>query len=116
MFRALALGLLLAAPLRAAEEVVWQIGEPDGSYAEMAIARDYHAYEARFLGKPPVIEWMLLKAFGVNRGAFELYPATLSRNSIIWAVSSAVSGRSTYRKAIRSSKLGMDSIFGRNPG
>ena len=56
MFRALALGLLLAAPLRAAEEVVWQIGEPDGSYAEMAIARDYPAYEARFLAKPPVFE------------------------------------------------------------
>ena len=54
MCRVLALVLLLAAPATAAEEVVWQIGRPDGTYREFAIAANYEAYQGRFLNEPPV--------------------------------------------------------------
>ena len=40
----------------AAEAVVWQIGKPDRSYREFAIAGNYPAYAKRFLAKPVVFE------------------------------------------------------------
>jgi hypothetical protein len=48
--------VLLGVPALAAEQVVWQIGQPDRSYMEFAIAKDYPAYRERFLEKPPVFE------------------------------------------------------------
>jgi len=58
MLRALALAafLLAATTASAAEQTVWQIGKPDHSYAEFAIAGDYHAYEAKVGQKPVVFE------------------------------------------------------------
>ncbi len=48
--------LLLAAPALAAEQVVWQIGRPDHSYTEFAVAKNHEAYRDRFLRKPPVFQ------------------------------------------------------------
>jgi len=56
MDRIIALVLLLGTPAAAAEQVVWQIGQPDQSYMEFAIAKDHGAYRDRFLAKPPVFE------------------------------------------------------------
>jgi len=47
--------LLLGTPA-AAEQVVWQIGQPDQSYMEFAIAKDHAAYGGRFVQEPPVFE------------------------------------------------------------
>jgi len=48
---------LVIAPLAmAAEQTVWQIGTPDKSYAEFALARDYKSFPAKFGGKPLVFE------------------------------------------------------------
>ncbi len=40
----------------ATESVVWQIGQPDKTYAEFAIARNYPAFQGRFGGQPVVFE------------------------------------------------------------
>jgi len=40
----------------AGEQVVWQIGKPDKSYAEFAIAANYEGYAGRFDRKPLVFE------------------------------------------------------------
>jgi len=57
MTRSLALVLLLGAQAAwAAEGVVWQIGRPDRSYAEFAIAGDYPAYAKQFGARPVVFE------------------------------------------------------------
>ena len=53
---ALLLAVLSGATAPAAEQVLWQIGQPDQSYLEFAIAKDYPAYRERFLEKPPVFE------------------------------------------------------------
>jgi len=50
----LLLAMLLGANGPASEQVVWQIGRPDRSYMEFAIAKDHPAYAGRFLEKPPV--------------------------------------------------------------
>jgi hypothetical protein len=39
-----------------AEQVVWQIGRPDKSYAEFALARNYPAFQGRFGQQPLVFE------------------------------------------------------------
>ena len=57
MFRSTVVALLLSASLVCgAERTVWQIGKPDKSYMEFAIARDYAAYAGRFDLKPLVFE------------------------------------------------------------
>jgi alpha-mannosidase len=43
-------------PVFGAEHVVWQIGKPDKSYDDLAIARNYPAFQARFGQKPLVFE------------------------------------------------------------
>jgi hypothetical protein len=48
--------LFAQAPAVGAEHVVWQIGQPDESYMEFAIAKNYPAYAERFLKDPPVFE------------------------------------------------------------
>ncbi len=48
--------IVVGATAPAAERVVFQIGQPDQSYTEFAIAGDYPAYAGRFLEKPPVFE------------------------------------------------------------
>ncbi|MBM4030432.1 MAG: hypothetical protein FJ291_01445 [Planctomycetes bacterium] len=40
----------------AGEQAVWQIGKPDRSYAEFALARDYQSFPKRFGAKPLVFE------------------------------------------------------------
>ncbi len=44
----------LSAGLQAAEQVLWQIGQADGHYAEFAIAGNYPAYKKRFGDNAPV--------------------------------------------------------------
>jgi len=58
MLRTIALATILAAATTAsaAQQTVWQIGKPDKSYAEFAIAGDYKAYEPKFTQKPVVFE------------------------------------------------------------
>ncbi len=48
------LGMLV--PARGVQELVWQIGRPDGDYREFAIAGDYRAYAGRFGAGPVVFE------------------------------------------------------------
>jgi hypothetical protein len=48
------LPLLAASAALGAEQIVWQIGKPDRSYAEFAFAADYQAY-ARSWGARPVV-------------------------------------------------------------
>jgi len=52
----LAIPWLWAGLASGAERLVWQIGEPDGSYMELAIARNHPAYRSRFARKVPVFE------------------------------------------------------------
>jgi hypothetical protein len=52
----LALVLAVATTAAAVPETVWQIGKPDRSYMEFAIARNYAAWETRFGAKDPVFE------------------------------------------------------------
>ena len=52
----LTLVLAVATTAAAAPETVWQIGKPDRSYMEFAIAKDYAAWETRFGAKDPVFE------------------------------------------------------------
>ena len=52
----LAIPWLWAGLASGAERLVWQIGEPDGSYMELAIARNHPAYRSRFARKAPVFE------------------------------------------------------------
>jgi hypothetical protein len=55
MRRCLAIVLFLAAPTAlGAEQIVWQIGKPDRSYAEFAFAADYMAF-AKTQGARPVV-------------------------------------------------------------
>ncbi|MCY2988487.1 MAG: polysaccharide lyase family protein [Planctomycetota bacterium] len=57
MIRGFALGLLwVSSAATAAEQIVWQIGKPDGDYAEFATAGNYRGYAAKFGAKPPVFE------------------------------------------------------------
>ena len=53
-----ALGLLTfgLAPALGAERVVWQIGKSDKSYDDLAIARNYPAFQERFGRQPLVFE------------------------------------------------------------
>jgi hypothetical protein len=53
---ALAILLTAASAASGAERVVWQIGKPDRSYKEFAIAGDYPSYAKKFLAKPVVFE------------------------------------------------------------
>ncbi len=57
MSRVLLIGLLVVTAFAwGAEQVVWQIGKPDGDYAEFAIAGNHPAYAAAFAAKAPVFE------------------------------------------------------------
>ena len=57
MLRWIALSAVLAAGTAlAAPQTVWQIGKPDHSYMEFAIAKNYAAWGARFGVKDPVFE------------------------------------------------------------
>jgi alpha-mannosidase len=59
MVKRMALVLMLAAvagTAAAEPQTVWQIGKPDGSYMEFAIAGDYHAWDKQFAAKDPVFE------------------------------------------------------------
>ncbi len=57
MMRAAIAVLLTAASVASgAEMVVWQIGKPDKSYKELAIAGDYPSYAKKFVAKPVVFE------------------------------------------------------------
>ncbi|MGQ9576826.1 MAG: hypothetical protein ACUVUC_16105, partial [Thermoguttaceae bacterium] len=56
MRRAILLVWLGASATWGAETTVWQIGRPDGSYQEFAIAANYPAYPERFLAKPVEFE------------------------------------------------------------
>ena len=53
---AAAILLTAASVASGAETVVWQIGKPDRSYKEFAIAGDYPSYARKFLAKPVVFE------------------------------------------------------------
>ena len=53
---AVAMVLAMAATAAAAPETVWQIGKPDRSYLEFAIAKNYLAWPAKFGAKDPVFE------------------------------------------------------------
>jgi hypothetical protein len=53
---ALAVFALGLAPALGAERVVWQIGKPDKSYDDLAIARNYPAFQERFGRQPLVFE------------------------------------------------------------
>ena len=48
--------VLLASPVLAGEQTVWQIGKPDHSYAEFAVAGNYQAYAAKFGRKTIIFE------------------------------------------------------------
>jgi hypothetical protein len=57
MFRgAAAWWCLMASTALGGEEIVWQIGKPDHSWRELAIAGNFSAYPARFEAKPVVFE------------------------------------------------------------
>jgi len=53
---AVAILLTTSSVASGAETVVWQIGKPDRSYKEFAVAGDYPAYARKFLAKPVVFE------------------------------------------------------------
>jgi len=53
---AIAVVVLSAAWACGAEQVLWQIGKPDKSYKEFAIAGNYHGYAGQFDRKPLVFE------------------------------------------------------------
>ena len=55
MLHSLAAIVLVSSSLAgASERVVWQIGQPDGSYREFAIAGDHASYQDRFPTRSPV--------------------------------------------------------------
>ncbi len=56
MCRTLIFAFLLTSTVQGAEQVVWQIGRPDHSYAEFAFARDYQAYAKAFGARPVVFD------------------------------------------------------------
>ncbi|MCY3020357.1 MAG: polysaccharide lyase family protein, partial [Planctomycetota bacterium] len=53
---AMAVLIVSAALARGGEQIVWQIGKPDKSYSEFAIASNYQGYAGRFDRKPLVFE------------------------------------------------------------
>ena len=57
MYRIFALTMVLvSSAANGAEQVVWQIGKSDHSYAEFAIAGKFPEFAARFKAKPIVFE------------------------------------------------------------
>ena len=48
--------LLVSSTAQGAEQIVWQIGKPDHSYAEFAIAGKFNEFAARFGAKPIVFD------------------------------------------------------------
>ncbi len=57
MYRVFVLAVMLvASAAQGAERIVWQIGKPDHSYAEFAIAGNFQQFNARFGSKPIVFE------------------------------------------------------------
>lgn len=74
----------------AAEKVVWQIGRPDRSYAEFAIARNYPAFPERFGRQPvafevgrsdPVRDWPFIQPGPVDAWAGNrVHPFTIRFN------------------------------------